>query len=121
LTLFYSRLQEEMQERLKFCNFRLNISGISTCLTLRRAKTNRLLSAKHNCLLFRSIHMFRSFTTIIGPTPQLQFLGIKVLFNNFFLRFNILTSLLYILTHCGRVTQNCVFNTVKLGTSTSSP
>ena len=25
------------------------------------------------------------------------------------------------LTHCGRVTQICVFNTVKLGTSTSSP
>jgi len=24
-------------------------------------------------------------------------------------------------THCGRVTQICVFNTVKLGTSTSSP
>ena len=26
-----------------------------------------------------------------------------------------------ILTHCGRVTQTCVFNTVKLGTSASSP
>ena len=26
-----------------------------------------------------------------------------------------------ILTHCGRVTQICVFNTVKLGTSVSSP
>jgi len=26
-----------------------------------------------------------------------------------------------ILTHCGRVTQICVFNTVKLGTSASSP
>jgi len=26
-----------------------------------------------------------------------------------------------ILTHCGRVTQICIFNTVKLGTSTSSP
>jgi len=26
-----------------------------------------------------------------------------------------------LLTHCGRVTQICVFNTVKLGTSTSSP
>ena len=26
-----------------------------------------------------------------------------------------------ILTHCGRVTQICVFNTVKLGTSGSSP
>ena len=25
------------------------------------------------------------------------------------------------LTHCGRVTQICVFNTVKLGTSASSP
>jgi len=28
---------------------------------------------------------------------------------------------LKILTHCGRVTQICVFNTVKLGTSASSP
>ena len=28
---------------------------------------------------------------------------------------------LCILTHCGRVTQICVFNTVKLGTSASSP
>jgi len=27
----------------------------------------------------------------------------------------------YILTHCGRVTQICVFNTGKLGTSASSP
>ena len=27
----------------------------------------------------------------------------------------------YILTHCGRVMQICVFNTVKLGTSASSP
>jgi hypothetical protein len=88
-----------MQQRLKFCDFRLNIFGISTCLTLRRANTNRLLSATHNYLLFRSIHMFWSFTTIIGPTPQLQFLGIKVLFNNFILQFNILTSLLYILTN----------------------
>jgi len=26
-----------------------------------------------------------------------------------------------ILTHCGRVTQICVINTVKLGTSASSP
>jgi len=26
-----------------------------------------------------------------------------------------------ILTHCGRVTQICVFNKVKLGTSASSP
>jgi len=29
--------------------------------------------------------------------------------------------LLWLLTHCGRVTQICVFNTVKLGTSASSP
>ena len=28
---------------------------------------------------------------------------------------------LIVLTHCGRVTQICVFNTVKLGTSASSP
>jgi len=27
----------------------------------------------------------------------------------------------YVLTHCGRVTQICIFNTVKLGTSASSP
>jgi len=27
----------------------------------------------------------------------------------------------FMLTHCGRVTQICVFNTVKLGTSASSP
>ena len=30
-------------------------------------------------------------------------------------------SWLFVLTHCGRVTQICVFNTVKLGTSASSP
>jgi len=29
--------------------------------------------------------------------------------------------ILDILTHCGRVTQICVFNTVKLGTSASFP
>jgi hypothetical protein len=28
---------------------------------------------------------------------------------------------LTVLTHCGRVTQICVFNTVKFGTSASSP
>jgi len=28
---------------------------------------------------------------------------------------------MFALTHCGRVTQICVFNTVKLGTSASSP
>ena len=28
---------------------------------------------------------------------------------------------LKLLTHCGRVTQICVFNTVNLGTSASSP
>ena len=35
----------------------------------------------------------------------------------------VLTVHLFILqlTHCGRVTQICVFNTVKLGTSASSP
>jgi len=33
-----------------------------------------------------------------------------------FLRYHTIT-----LTHCGRVTQICVFNTVKLGTSASSP
>ena len=31
------------------------------------------------------------------------------------------TSWYSMLTHCGRVTQICVFNTVKLGTSASSP
>jgi len=31
------------------------------------------------------------------------------------------TNVTKILTHCGRVTQICVFNTMKLGTSTSSP
>ena len=29
--------------------------------------------------------------------------------------------IIIILTHCGRVTQICVFNTVNLGTSASSP
>ena len=32
-----------------------------------------------------------------------------------------LTNTLTLLTHCGRVKQICVFNTVKLGTSASSP
>ena len=31
------------------------------------------------------------------------------------------TKILLHLTHCGRLTQICVFNTVKLGTSASSP
>jgi len=39
------------------------------------------------------------------------------------LRWNVFTARyeLRLLTHCGRVTQICVFNTVKLGTSASSP
>jgi len=40
-------------------------------------------------------------------------------------RFKVYTDgcqwLVVLLTHCGRVTQICVFNTVKLGTSASSP
>jgi len=34
---------------------------------------------------------------------------------------NVFTNFHTILTHCGRVTQICVFNTVKLRTSASSP
>ena len=34
---------------------------------------------------------------------------------------SLLADPLTFLTHCGRVTQICVFNTVKLGTSASSP
>jgi len=34
---------------------------------------------------------------------------------------NIKNDLRVLLTHCGRVTQICVFYTVKLGTSASSP
>jgi len=30
-------------------------------------------------------------------------------------------DMIYLLTHCGRVTKICVFDTVKLGTSASSP
>jgi len=37
------------------------------------------------------------------------------LVNQFFI------ELYLLLTHCGPVTQICVFNTVKLGTSASSP
>ena len=36
-------------------------------------------------------------------------------------RCTLLLNNLFQLTHCGRVTQICVFNTVKLGTSASSP
>ena len=36
-------------------------------------------------------------------------------------KYNMKGKLCLILTHCGRVTQICVFNTVKLGTSASSP
>jgi len=38
--------------------------------------------------------------------------------------YNTFIKILYmfrVLTHCGRVSQICVFNTVKLGTSASSP
>lgn len=86
-----------MLQRLKFGAFGLNISAVSTRLTLRRSKTNRLLSAEHNCRLFRRIHTFRSFSIVIGPTPQLQFLYIEVLFINFILRLNFLTLLLHVL------------------------
>ena len=33
----------------------------------------------------------------------------------------VFSAVVGLLTHCGRVTQICVFNTVKLGTSASSP
>ena len=35
--------------------------------------------------------------------------------------FKVISTQAFILTHCGRVTQIYVFNTVKLGTSASSP
>jgi hypothetical protein len=38
--------------------------------------------------------------------------SVKIIFYDIFYMF---------LTHCGRVTQICLFNTVKLGTSASSP
>jgi hypothetical protein len=38
-----------------------------------------------------------------------------------YLRIIVLVFFGWVLTHCGRVTQICVFNTVKLGTSASSP
>jgi hypothetical protein len=97
LAWFSSGLQDEMLQRLNICACRSNISGISTRLTLRGVKTNRLLSAEHDCLLFRSIRMFRPFTTITGPTPQIQFLYVQVLLIKFILWFDILTLLLYIL------------------------
>jgi len=34
---------------------------------------------------------------------------------------NVALTGMFHLTHCGRVTQICVFNTVNLGTSASSP
>jgi hypothetical protein len=50
---------------------------------------------------------------------------IAILFNNFALQYAIKRVQVnqdgLKLTHCGRVTQICVFNTVKLGTSASSP
>ena len=42
------------------------------------------------------------------------------IFKNVFKCFKYSCELVF-LTHCGRVTQICVFNTVKLGTSASSP
>ena len=39
----------------------------------------------------------------------------------YYMYINWITDGRIILTHCGRVTQICVFNTVKLGTSASSP
>ena len=40
---------------------------------------------------------------------------------NYLIRENMQAVSNSILTHCGRVTQICVFNTVKLGTYASSP
>jgi hypothetical protein len=71
LAWFSSRLQDEMLLRLTFCAFRLNISCIGTRLTLKYSKTNCFFSAEQNCLLFRISYMFRSTTTINGPTHQL--------------------------------------------------
>jgi len=42
-------------------------------------------------------------------------------FETYFTTSNNILKMFQILTHCGRVTQICVFNTVNLGTSASSP
>jgi len=43
------------------------------------------------------------------------------IFNSYKENYNMRKHKNTVLTHCGRVTQICVFNTVKLGTSASSP
>jgi len=52
-------------------------------------------------------------TTSISVSSNLNFCMLDVL--------TLIPFVLFMLTHCGRVTQICVFNTVKLGTSASSP
>ena len=75
-------------------------------------KTNALVSSFYLLYNFRPIMSFGSKHVAI-------FRNIYYLRNKKIVELNQL--LLYILTHCGRVTQICVFNTVKLGTSASSP
>ena len=60
---------------------------------------------------FRRVCMSSCLVTENGVTDVSQYGDRGLVFENYG----------YLLTHCGRVTQICVFNTVKLGTSASSP
>jgi len=66
---------------------------------------------------------------ILGPLPDVKYLlqfgfetfDSKTFFTGYDRYFGNVVDKVIQLTHCGRVTQICVFNTLKLGTSASSP
>jgi len=82
-------------------------------------------------------HLFLHKAFILGAFSYLLYVPIKIilsvpllycknlspvkLFSEFFIFATFAKVCQPILTHCGRVTQICVFNTVKLSTSASSP
>ena len=73
----------------------------------------------------RQFYLFQNVQTCFGTHPTSYSVGSGVCFSGGYSGqvLNLTTNLHLVLklTHCGRVTQICVFNTVKLGTSASSP
>ena len=63
----------------------------------------------------------RSEVRILAPIRDFFFSKTGFLSWSYGMKLTTQLDLATLLTHCGRVTQICVFNTVKLGTSASSP
>jgi len=110
------------------CKIKSNLIGAIPCVFAKYSKSK--FSQNTTNLLSKWLHV--STRVIIRPIIEscLRYIKWKCTFwgsqnvyssETTWVQMRSMFTILYTLTHCGRVTQICVFNTVKLGTSASSP